>query len=91
MAIDNSSGQSDIESFFPPNPEGSDGETQFWTISDDDFEPDTTLLPDENQLVYGEDDEVAARDEEPIFSPEEEEYLRFLENPENPKDGVFVA
>ena len=71
-----------IEALFPQN---LDGTPQFWTISDDDFEPDPTLsqyppLPDEDQPVYHEGDEVEARSEEPTFSEEEEEYLNSLDN-----------
>ena len=74
----------DVGPSFPPNPlEALDIGHQFWTIGDDDFEPDNTQLqdtipPEMDQVIYDEYGEEAARAEEPAITPEEQEYLSFL-------------
>lgn len=75
----------DIESFFPPNLSDEDTGPHFWTISDDDFEPDPpplqyNLPPQIDQPIYDEYSEAGARAEQPTTTPEEQEYLAFLEN-----------
>ena len=82
-----------IESWFPSNLSETATGPKFWTISDDDFEPDTTLSqqdppPEMDPPVYDEHGEGAAQDvgsDEP--TPEEIEYLKFLENLKN---SVFI-
>ena len=77
-----------VESLFPPNPSEADIEPQFWTISDNDFNPDPTQyqdipLPSETgRPVYNEycENEARAEAEGLMISPEEQKYLTFLEN-----------
>lgn len=77
----------DIESWFPSNHSETSAEPRFWTIGDNDFEPETTLLqqdvpPEMDPPVYDEYSEGAARDvesDESTITPEEREYLAFLE------------
>lgn len=76
-----------INSSFPPDILEKDVRPQFWTIGDDDFEPDPIPLhhtppPEMDQPSYDEYSEAAARagTDEPTISLEEQEYLGFLEN-----------
>lgn len=55
-----------IESFFPPNLSDGENGPRFWTISDDDFEPDPLPLqydlpPQMDQPIYDEYSETGAR------------------------------
>jgi hypothetical protein len=87
-AMDLDEEPSGIDPVFPPGPSEVELQPRFWTIGDDDFEPDPTPLQDTllspamNQGIYDEYGEMAARAgaEDPTISPEEQEYLASLEN-----------
>jgi len=85
----------DIESFFPSDPPDGETEPRFWTIGDDDFEPDPPLFqynlpPQVDRPIYDEYSEATAtaRAEQPPITPEEQEFLAFLENLEY---GGFIT
>ena len=77
-----------LESSFPSHlSDFANAQPWFWTIKDDDFEPDiplhSNLLPKTNPPAYDEHSEAAAWDtgtEDSVIAPEEKDYLEFLED-----------